>query len=407
MADIYDEEYVNRKLAEVIHCKTCGQLMTPELQNWRWYRLKNGDRVWRQYSSRCKTCLAKKSSERYHGEKQKLKREQAAAKRNEQRRKQAEERIERQKKESFICKTCGELTPPELHQWSKVNSCNGEKRWKRRAHCKPCLSQKSAEKQFKKRNASQEAREQFNARSREYKKKYYASPANRLKRNLREKDSGYFKAFCYYVYKTFKPLGLSDPKEDLVSMLKKEIQRRIKDESTPEIEIAAFYAAQGKPWANPRISPAEAFRIRYKIDKSFRDKEKVRSKIRKELEGRGDKAKVGVLRRNKRQKLQADNTLTAFRLGKLLKANKSCLYCGKHLKDTQKAFDHMDPIAKGGEHSITNLAISCKPCNNRKAAKDFFYWLQEIKSEHAEKALNYYESQKSQRVQAVLAYNIS
>ena len=40
MADIYDEEYVNRKLAEVVHCKTCGQLMTPELQNWRWYRLK-------------------------------------------------------------------------------------------------------------------------------------------------------------------------------------------------------------------------------------------------------------------------------------------------------------------------------------------------------------------------------
>jgi len=325
MADIYDEEYVNRKLAEVIHCKTCGQLMTPELQQWTWKHLQNGDRKW---------CL-------------------------------------------------------------KV------------ACCKPCLSQKSAEKQFKKRNASQEAREQFNARRREYKKKYYASPANRLKRNLREKDSGYFKAFCYYVYKTFKPLGLSDPKEDLVSMLKKEIQRRIRDESTPEIEIAAFYAAQGKPWANPRISQAEAFRIRYKIDKEFRERQKVRSKIRKQLEGRGDKAKAGVLRRNKRQRLQADNTLTAFRLGKLLKANKSCLYCGKHLKDTQKAFDHMNPLAKGGEHSITNLAISCKPCNNRKAAKDFLYWLQEIKPEHAERALNYYESQKSQTVQAVLAFNIS
>ena len=325
MADIYDQEYVDRKLAEVIHCKTCGQLMTPELQQWGWKQLRNKDRKW---------CL-------------------------------------------------------------------------RSAHCKPCLSQKSAEIQFKKHNASQEAREQFNARSRKYKNKYYASPTNRLKRTVREKKSCYFKAFCRYVYKTFKPLGLSDPKEDLLSTLKKEIKRRIKDESTPEIQIAAFYAAQGKPWANPRLSCAEAARIRYKIDKSFRDKEKVRSKIRKELEGRGDKAKDDVLRRNKRQKLQADNTLTALRLNKLLKANKSCLYCGKHLKDTDKAFDHMDPLAKGGEHSITNLVISCKPCNNRKAAKDFFYWLQEIKPEHAERALNYYESQKSQRVQAVLAYNIS
>ena len=325
MADIYDQEYVNRKLAEVIHCKTCGQLMTPELQQWSWQHLRNGDRKW---------CL-------------------------------------------------------------KV------------ARCKPCLSQKSAERQFKKHNASEEAREQRNARSRKYKNKYYASPTNRLKRTVREKKSCYFKAFCRYVYKTFKPLGLSDPKEDLLSTLKKEIQRRIRDDSTPEIEIAAFYAAQGKPWANPRIPESEAYRIRYKIDKSFRDKEKVRTKIRKELEGRGDKAKDGVLRRNKRQKLQGDNTLTALRLGNLLKANKSCLYCGKHLKDTHKAFDHMDPLAKGGEHSITNLAISCKPCNIRKAAKDFLYWLQEIKPEHAERALNYYESQKSQRVQAVLAYNIS
>ena len=180
MADIYDEEYVNRKLAEVIHCKTCGQLMTPELQQWTWKQRRNGDRKW---------CL-----------------------------------------------------------WV--------------ACCKPCLSQKSAEKQFKKRNASQEAREQFNARSREYKNKYFANPANRLKRTVREKKSFYFKTFCRYVYKTFKPLGLSDPKEDLLSTLKKEIQRRIRDESTPEIEIAAFYAAQGKPWANPRLSCAEAFRIR-------------------------------------------------------------------------------------------------------------------------------------------------
>ena len=328
MADIYDEEYVNRKLAEVIHCKTCGQFMTPELQQWTWKHLQNGDRKW---------CL-------------------------------------------------------------KV------------ACCKPCLSQKSAEKQFKKRNASQEAREQFNARSREYKNKYFANPANRLKRTVREKKSCYFKTFCRYVYKTFKPLGLSDSKEDLLSTLKKEIQRRIRDESTPEIEIAAFYAAQGKPWANPRLSCAEAFRIRYKIDKEFRERQKAKNRTVRLLETKEQKymrKHTGHRRRIKRQKEQKDNTLNAERIKDLLKSRQNCLYCGRTLQDSQKAIDHMMPLAKGGEHSITNLAISCKPCNNRKAAKDFLYWLQEIKPEHAERALNYYESQKSQRVQAVLAYNIS
>ena len=328
MADIYDQEYVDRKLAEVIHCKTCGQLMTPELQQWGWKQLRNKDRKW---------CL-------------------------------------------------------------------------RGAHCKPCLSRKSAEIQFKKHNASQEAREQFNARTREYKKKYYASPANRLKRTVREKKSCYFKAFCRYVYKTFKPLRLSDPKEDLLSTLKKEIRRRISDESTPEIEIAAFYAAQGKPWANPRLSCSEAARIRYKIDKEFREREKAKNRTARLLETKEQKymrKHTAHRRRVNRQKEQKDNTLNAERIKDLLNSRQNCLYCGRTLEDSQKAIDHMIPLAKGGEHSIINLAISCKPCNNRKHSKDFFYWLQEIKPEHAERALNYYESQKSQTVQAVFAFNIS
>jgi len=322
--------------------------------------------------------------------------------------------IEQKLNEIIYCKTCKQPLNYKSQIWGWRLGRNGDRYWKRRSpHCKACRSKRETERLLKKINSSDESKEKHAQKRRDQRKQYYKNPINRLKQRFKKRGKRggskkcAFVILCDFAYQTFKPFEPPNPKEDLLSTLKKEIQRRIRDESTPEIEIAAFYAAQGKPWANPRISPAEAFRIRYKIDKSFRDKEKVRSKIRKELEGRGDKAKVGVLRRNKRQKLQADNTLTAFRLGKLLKANKSCLYCGKHLKDTQKAFDHMNPLAKGGEHSITNLAISCKPCNNRKAAKDFLYWLQEINPEHAERALNYYESQKSQRVQAVLAYNIS
>ena len=202
MADIYDEEYVNRKLAEVIYCKTCGQLMTPELQNWRWERLKYGERVWRRYIADCKICLAKKNSERH-----KLKREQAAAKRQEQRRKQAEERIERQKKESFICKTCGELTPPELHQWHKKRYSNGDERWTRSAHCKPCLSQKSLQNQTK----DPQKYKQIKKRLREYKRILQQTNPEKFKndkrktkvrrvaRQLKQSDGSVTQEECYRI----------------------------------------------------------------------------------------------------------------------------------------------------------------------------------------------------------------
>lgn len=324
MADIYDQEYISRKMAETMICNACGQIVPPDLQNWQWRKLKNGDRKWTR----------------------------------------------------------------------------------RGGQCKPCISRKSAKQQYQKQNASEEARLQRNAKSREYKKLYYSNPIKRLKRLFTEKaaDDSYFRILCDFAYRELGPKEKIDT--DIVSVLKKEIRRRLKDPTTPDIQVAAYYAAEGRPWANPRISEAEAWRLQYKMDKEFQNKEKVRSKIRKELEGRADKGNPAVARRNKRQKLQADNTLTRSRLGKMLKDNRSCLYCGKRLNDTQKAFDHMDPIAKGGEHSITNIAVSCKRCNNRKAAKDFFYWLQEIEPEYAENALTYYESQKRQNVQAVLAFNI-
>ena len=73
MADIYDQEYVNRKLAEVIHCKTCEQLMTPELQQWSWQHLRNGDRRWTRRGALCKPCLSEKSLRRQTKDSQKYK----------------------------------------------------------------------------------------------------------------------------------------------------------------------------------------------------------------------------------------------------------------------------------------------------------------------------------------------
>lgn len=48
---------------------------------------------------------------------------------------------------------------------------------------------------------------------------------------------------------------------------------------------------------------------------------------------------------------------------------KVCIWCGIKCP---KGFvvDHVTPLAKGGKHEARNLAISCRSCNARKAARD-------------------------------------
>lgn len=53
----------------------------------------------------------------------------------------------------------------------------------------------------------------------------------------------------------------------------------------------------------------------------------------------------------------------------VMKAWKStCQYC---LERSATCLDHIHPFSKGGETEIENLIPACKPCNQRKAAKEF------------------------------------
>lgn len=52
----------------------------------------------------------------------------------------------------------------------------------------------------------------------------------------------------------------------------------------------------------------------------------------------------------------------------LEKWNRECAYCGA--KDVPLQIEHIQPRAKGGSNSITNLTLSCKKCNTKKGSKD-------------------------------------
>ncbi len=48
----------------------------------------------------------------------------------------------------------------------------------------------------------------------------------------------------------------------------------------------------------------------------------------------------------------------------LEKWDRTCAYCGK--KDVPLEIEHIDPKSKGGSNRISNLALACKPCNQKK-----------------------------------------
>lgn len=50
-----------------------------------------------------------------------------------------------------------------------------------------------------------------------------------------------------------------------------------------------------------------------------------------------------------------------------------CTYCGIICPDFH--IDHIEPLATGGLHEISNLTISCPTCNCSKGAKSLIHWL--------------------------------
>jgi 5-methylcytosine-specific restriction endonuclease McrA len=55
-----------------------------------------------------------------------------------------------------------------------------------------------------------------------------------------------------------------------------------------------------------------------------------------------------------------------------------CDYCQQAFLIKQIVIDHKHPYARGGRHAVSNFAISCFGCNNRKLATPYDKWLQKL-----------------------------
>lgn len=47
----------------------------------------------------------------------------------------------------------------------------------------------------------------------------------------------------------------------------------------------------------------------------------------------------------------------------------ACYLCNRDLAANETELEHVIPLVKGGEHTASNLAIACQPCNSEKHAR--------------------------------------
>lgn len=47
----------------------------------------------------------------------------------------------------------------------------------------------------------------------------------------------------------------------------------------------------------------------------------------------------------------------------------ACQYCGQRLRSEDLTFDHVVPVAQGGQRSWENIVSACLPCNKRKGGR--------------------------------------
>lgn len=89
---------------------------------------------------------------------------------------------------------------------------------------------------------------------------------------------------------------------------------------------------------------------------------------------------VGARTQAKRRRAKLDTLSYAPAIKRWMSDIKSkpfvrCHWCGTKIKGRQVHFDHIVPLAKGGEHSIGNLCASCPECNHTKSARLIADWV--------------------------------
>lgn len=81
---------------------------------------------------------------------------------------------------------------------------------------------------------------------------------------------------------------------------------------------------------------------------------------------------------HKRRTKTKEGDITSEQLLHLKKSTKLCYWCNESLKNKKVHIDHYTPLSKGGEHTLSNIVISCSNCNQKKSYKDPLLFAQSL-----------------------------
>jgi 5-methylcytosine-specific restriction endonuclease McrA len=75
---------------------------------------------------------------------------------------------------------------------------------------------------------------------------------------------------------------------------------------------------------------------------------------------------------HKRRKLLDAGDLTSEQIKELFTRHPYCEYCGS---ESNLSLEHIIPLSRGGQNTLTNVTVSCKSCNSSKGTKLVEEWL--------------------------------
>lgn len=110
-------------------------------------------------------------------------------------------------------------------------------------------------------------------------------------------------------------------------------------------------------------------RMMYQIEYQLKNRVELAKKQRTYQLSQKGKAVQRNSNHKRRSKIK-NGDIDTNNLMSLQQSAKTCYWCKCSLKNVKVHIDHYYPIAKGGNHTIDNLVISCQKCNQKKHTKD-------------------------------------
>lgn len=153
--------------------------------------------------------------------------------------------------------------------------------------------------------------------------------------------------------------------------------------NAPDGWIAAYYQSMGRPWSNPRLDEAEQYRLRYRLDPAYAQRERERISNRRFEKPEYGKMWEKVQGRWLRATQSSDASIDAAYL-KAMRLETHCAYCHDAVPPHKRHLDHVWPLAKGGAHSADNLVMACAECNLAKRDRMPLQYMLQCSGSHSE-----------------------